>query len=408
MTNAMEHDKYIDYCFEEFLQDAYFIESMKSPSPESVAFWEKTKGVLTNPKDFEDACKYMSKLDEEVARKALSDMEVASLWKEIRADTMDYVPAKQIQWNYRRFIQVAASVAVVFLIAYWIYDRQVPEQDNILSFARQTENLVPADADDAVLILSDKKQVRMKEDEATVSYSNREKVITVQKNNEEEIISQEETAAYNQLVTPRGKRSTLILADGSKVWLNAGTQVIYPKEFRDDQREIFVNGEIYIEVQPDKKRPFYVKTKDLDVRVLGTKFNVKSYPGEPLQRVVLVSGSVAVDNRSLHEQEGVTLSPNQMYEMNDNKGLVSQVDTENYISWIHGLYIYNDKPLNEILKELSKYYGLQVEFIGESSIRYSGKLDLKQSFEELLNGLKNLASITYTTDGNNKYTINCK
>lgn len=76
------------------------------------------------------------------------------------------------------------------------------------------------------------------------------------------------------MVIPRGKRSVLTFSDGSKVWVNAGTRVIYPTEFEKDKREIYVDGEIYIEVARDEERPFYVRTKDMNVRVLGTKFNV--------------------------------------------------------------------------------------------------------------------------------------
>lgn len=406
MTTTREHNKYANYHFEDFLQDSYFIESMKTPSQESEAFWEKAKYTLNNPEDFIDACSYMKKLDEEVTQKGLTKEEISLLWDHITDDTIAHVPQRK-RWNNWKFIQIAASVALVVLGTYWIYDWEKPNEENILSFAVQTENTIPAANNEAVLILSDKKQVRMKEDEATISYSNQDKVITVQSNNEKEIILQEEISVYNQLVTPKGKRSTLILADGSKVWLNAGTQVIYPKEFTDNKREIFVNGEIYIEVTPDKNRPFYVKTKKLDVRVLGTKFNVMSYSDASLQRVVLVSGSVAVDNRDQEKQE-IALLPNQMYEINNDEELISQVNTENYISWVDGLYIYNDKPLDEILKGLCNYYGIQIEFVGKSSIRYSGKLDLKQSFDELLDGLKNLAPIEYTKYGNNQYNINCK
>lgn len=403
----MEQNKYIKFKYEDFLQDPYFLESMKTPSDESIAFWEKAKQTFKNPKEFEDACKYIDKLNEEIAEKALTKEEISLLWKQISDDTFSHIPIRKTLHSPWKFIQIAASVAVILFFAYWIYDQDKAKDDSILSFALQTTHTVPVTEDESVLILSDKKQVRMKEDEATISYSNQNKVITVQKDDKEEVISQEETFVYNQLVTPKGKRSTLILADGSKIWLNAGTQVIYPKEFQKDKREIFVNGEIYIEVTPDKERPFFVKTRNLDVRVLGTKFNVMSYSDETLERIVLVSGSVAVDNRN-PENEEVALSPNQMYEVNNHKARVSQVDTYNFISWIHGLYIYNDKSLDEVLDGLSRYYGIQIEFNGKSSTRYSGKLDLKQSFDELLDGMKGLTNIEYTKDENNKYSINCK
>lgn len=187
-------------------------------------------------------------------------------------------------------LQIAASVAVILFFAYWIYDQDKAKDDSILSFALQTTHTVPVTEDESVLILSGKKQVSMKEDEATISYSNQNKVITVQKDDKEEVISQEETFVYNQLVTPKGKRSTLILADGSKIWLNAGTQVIYPKEFQKDKREIFVNGEIYIEVTPDKERPFFVKTRNLVCVYWGLNSMLCLIRMEALERIVLVSG----------------------------------------------------------------------------------------------------------------------
>ena len=104
----------------------------------------------------------------------------------------------------------------------------------------------------------------------------------------------------------------MTFADGSKVWVNAGTRVIYPVEFEKDKREIYVDGEIYIEVARDENRPFYVRTKDMNVRVLGTKFNVTAYESEAIRSVVLAQGCVQVETARTPK---AILAPNQMFSL---------------------------------------------------------------------------------------------
>lgn len=126
---------------------------------------------------------------------------------------------------------------------------------DIATFAVQTKTELPA-TEETLLILAEDKVVSLKEKETTITYDS----VAIKAN--EENISKKELAVYNQLVIPRGKRSVLTFSDGSKVWVNAGTRVIYPTEFEKDKREIYVDGEIYIEVARDEERPFYVRTKD--------------------------------------------------------------------------------------------------------------------------------------------------
>lgn len=112
----------------------------------------------------------------------------------------------------------------------------------------------------------------------------------------------------------------LTFSDGSKVWVNAGTRVIYPTEFEKDKREIYVDGEIYIEVARDEERPFYVRTKDMNVRVLGTKFNVTAYESEPIRSVVLAQGCVQVETTQTPK---AILAPNQMFSSVEGKENIS-------------------------------------------------------------------------------------
>lgn len=159
----------------------------------------------------------------------------------------------------------------------------------------------------------------------------------------------------DQIITPPGKQVQMILADGTRLWINAGTHVMYPHQFQKGHREIFVNGEVYLEVARNEQVPFFVRTKDFYVQVLGTKFNVNSYNSTSGSSVVLVEGSVKVEGKS---QEEIVLTPNQYISIQHGK-LASpiEVDVKEYVSWVDNLLVYNtEKPLTDVLRKLELYY----------------------------------------------------
>ena len=114
---------------------------------------------------------------------------------------------------------------------------------------------------------------------------------------------------FNQIIVPPGKRTNVVFADGTKICVNAGTRVVYPEVFLDDSREIYVEGEIYLEVFRDESRPFIVRTEKMNVRVLGTTFNISAYKNQTESSVVLVEGKVEVE---LINKQKIKVSPNEM------------------------------------------------------------------------------------------------
>ena len=160
------------------------------------------------------------------------------------------------------------------------------------------EMAVTPDEGEIQLVLSDK-LIPISGQESQIEYDakgtvavNSEKIADVSLNSAN---SSKRLPEFNQLIVPNGKRSTLILEDGTKLWVNAGSRIVYPVTFADKKREIYVNGEVFLEVTPDKKRPFIVKTKEMDVQVLGTSFNVMAYETDESSSVVLVTGAVQVN-----------------------------------------------------------------------------------------------------------------
>jgi ferric-dicitrate binding protein FerR (iron transport regulator) len=199
-------------------------------------------------------------------------------------------------------------------------------------------------------------------------------------------------------MVPYGKSSVLILHDGTKIWVNAGTRLVYPVEFEKGKREIYVNGEIFLDVAHDAQRPFIVRTNNLRIQVIGTRFNVQVYAVDDHSRIALESGLVKIISETADD---VLLIPNKMYEQ-DKSGhsSVKDVDIRKYTSWIYGLYIYESERLDMILKRLTRYYGTEIVFDASvSEIRCSGKLDLKENLDDVLSSISMAALVEYVKDG---------
>lgn len=173
------------------------------------------------------------------------------------------------------------------------------------------------------------------------------------------------TITYNKMNIPYGKRTSLLLSDGTKIQLNAGSSLKYPTGFLEGgMREVYLTGEAYFEVAKDQDSPFIVHTQDLNVEVLGTEFNVSSYSDEPNLEVVLVEGSVNLftGNSSATSQNSMVLEPGFMGELNkESKSLSSQpVVTSNYTAWIRGELVFRHSKFTDILKRMERHYNVEI------------------------------------------------
>ena len=188
----------------------------------------------------------------------------------------------------------------------------------------------------------------------------------------------------------------MIFADGSRVTVRPGSKVIFPTMFAQNERKIYVQGEAFLEVSKNKKRPFIVKTELMDVEVLGTSFDVSAYPGENEQSVVLVTGSVKVRSASSDETKIV---PNQRYSFDKTSQMqsVNEVNVFPYISWKDGILSFNSENLGNVLKELSNYYGVEFEYKPNvlDEIHITGKLDLNNDVDNALKVIATISPINY-------------
>lgn len=200
----------------------------------------------------------------------------------------------------------------------------------------------------------------------------------------------------NRLVIPYGKRSTLILADGSKVYLNSGTKMEFPTSFSGKKREIKVEGEIFIEVTKQNNTPFIIHTSYSQITVHGTSFNVSSYSEDAKESVVLVNGLVEVKSKNSILQ----LQPNEMAEIENGIIQHKEVDVSDYIGWISGYMQLNRAPLNTVLKKIGRYYNIEFQYdpaIDLYNQTCSGKLFLSENLHDVLEAFSKMTYLQYDT-----------
>ncbi|MCK0137010.1 FecR family protein [Arenibacter sp. S6351L] len=172
---------------------------------------------------------------------------------------------------------------------------------------------------------------------------------------------------YNEIFIPNGEIFKLKLSDGTLVWLNAGSKLRFPQSFdnTDNNRTVYLEGEAFFEVKKNKNKPFIVNTQEVDVKVLGTKFNITSYENDDYIATTLVEGSVSVyENRT--PDNGVILTPSFQAHYNKfgNNFIKEKVDIDNYTAWMHNRLVINNLKFSEILVKLERRYS--VKFINNS------------------------------------------
>ena len=165
------------------------------------------------------------------------------------------------------------------------------------------------------------------------------------------------------LDVPRGGEFKIILEDSTEVWLNSESTLSYPEVFSPTERRVHVTGEAYFAVKRDEKRPFYVETDKLTVRVYGTEFNVRAYADDPYVYTTLERGSIAVTRADIPSGE-VLLSPGHqaMLSREDNRLNMRTVDPQVIAGWRHGRFVFEEQPLSSIMRDLSRWYDFEYEF----------------------------------------------
>ena len=237
--------------------------------------------------------------------------------------------------------------------------------------------------------------VQVKYNKGVLSYR---PTVTTQQHEEENV--DESPVKSNELVIPRGGENTVLLADGTTVHLNAGSKLTYPVRFAGKRRIVRLEGEAYFDVAGDENHPFVVQTHLGEITVLGTEFNVNAYADTPVCYTTLVHGKVKF---STLNAETVTLSPGEQAVVFANSSTKRKVDLEEYVGWVDGTYIFNNRPLGDIMKTFERWYDIQVYYETPNlrDITYSGNLKRYGTINSFLDALELTGDLTYKISGRN-------
>lgn len=230
----------------------------------------------------------------------------------------------------------------------------------------------------------------------------------------------------SEISTHNGSKSNIVLPDGSKVWLNAGSKIIYDKDFDETIREVKLTGEAYFDVVHNPQKPFIIHTRAMDIKVLGTEFNVKSYPDEQTTETSLIRGSIEV---TLNDKRAgkIILKPNEKLVVNNQPSVDTQsvqkekktvksvpiisLGTLNYFSldstiletsWVNNRLVFEDESFEEIARKMSRWYGVMFYFKDEDikNMRFTGNFS-DETIEEALNAMQITADFRYTIEDKN-------
>lgn len=192
------------------------------------------------------------------------------------------------------------------------------------------------------------------------------------------------------LTTHHDSEFWLTLDDGTRVHLNYGTTLIYPRKFNGDTREVELEGEAYFFVAKDANHPFVVHTPEGDVKVYGTEFNINTQDDEGTTRIVLVNGSISVTPKGGREQ---MIRPNEMAVISSGECMFSTVDVAPYVSWNTGMFIFADCPLEKLMRVLSRWYNKRVEFNSDDirQIEFTGTIN---KYGDISPALKAIHTVT--------------
>ncbi|RZJ84887.1 MAG: FecR family protein, partial [Chryseobacterium sp.] len=379
LANLLNQESFLNYCFNRNDGDIKYWKKWLEDHPEQRAEIEKLRQLAI--------------LMAEGSRARIIDGHFAELQQKIEQTyTLGRFNTRPLwkKWT----VVAAASIAVVIsgVIFLYIQNADVP-------LIAASQDVLPG-SNNATLVLSNGKTVDLSGEDNGVVAS--QEGIRVTKTSSGEIVyasgantqSSDTEIPANILRIPRGGEFQVTLSDGTKVWLNSGTSLKYPVTFTKD-RTVELTGEAYFEVAPDKHSTFTVVSKGQKVKVLGTHFNINSYPEELAIKTTLVEGSVEVTSEKFRKR----IIPGEMAIVGKMGMEVAEVDVEDMISWKNGYFKFNE-DLESTMRKLSRWYDVDIvyadkESIVDEPILFGGKISRAKKLSSVLKIIESTKSVKF-------------
>lgn len=329
-----------------------------------------------------------------------------SIFSTIHKDKKEEKPA------FRRYRRFAAAAAILFAIAagsYLFIVNRSSDRDKLITENRKpaTQDVAPG-GDKAVLTLVDGSQIIL--DSTSNGLITNQGNVQVKKLSNGQVvylingseITENDAAFYNTISTPRGGQYQVTLADGTKVWLNAASSIRFPVLFTGRERNVEITGEAYLEVAKNREMPFKVKAGKSEVEVLGTHFNVNAYDDEPAIKTTLLEGLVKVTSKTAASaQTPVFLQPGQQSGINKEGriSVVKNADVEEALAWKNGRFQFNSADLRTMLRQISRWYDVDVIYKGNVDLHFTGQLTRNDNVSKVFEKLAMTGEVHFKIDG---------
>ena len=394
----------MDY-LSKYLEDINFISWVFESSARLDSIWEKYQ--IEHPEEVKNiqlARKVI--LQFRTVAKSLSEDEKILLFSRVLKQIEEKQKSNKTTRTLLGLVRYVAVALIFFSIGALLFYKQ--NQVNPAFYSFNLENQRPNNQ--AQLIRSNGDNIILDDKHSVLQYQKTGELVINKDTVKPLNVNMNKEVVLNQLIIPYGRTSELILSDGTKVFLNAGSRLVYPENFKGESREVFLFGEAYFVVKHDTEHPFIVQVNDLRIKDLGTSFNVSAYLSDSRIETVLTEGKLSIkqNNAGIFDQ-ATELMPGQLASFNrqTNQTIIKTVDVEDYILWTQGMIKFESVDLNRIIKKLERFYNIrfQSEDPMLGSVKISGKLELKEDKDEVLERIARAASVKIINNGDGSYEI---
>ncbi|OXB05611.1 FecR family protein [Flavobacterium pectinovorum] len=362
---------------------------------EVIAYYKKNKLTDDFPsvEDIQNLLGEMPKMSPQKADDIFMNILTSSKENET---TIDIAPKKS---HFKKYIAIAASVVVLLGIGFF-YKQNIQNKTIQPKFDFKSTDIVLQLENGKVQIIHEDNSVQVLDSKGNVVGNQSGNKLVYENNSDLEKVS------YNTIKIPYGKKFQLQLSDRTLVHLNSGTTLKYPVKFiAGENRQVFLDGEAFFDVAKDKKHPFIVNADNLNVRVLGTHFNVSNYPEDAATDVVLVEGSVGMynSNEDFNADKNTILKPGYKGSFNkENASIMTKpVITDIYTSWINGGLTFRNMTFKNIITKLERRYNVTIINKNEKLANEKFNASFKEeSIENVMSYFNDIHGINYTIKNN--------
>lgn len=322
-------------------------------------------------------------------------------YKKAFDDFLDRISKRKRRLIVRYLLKYAAFFIFFIISGWYTLNYLLPEKFEKYSEANVKTKLIIPGSNKAELILADGCIIDLSQDIDIEKLQ--QKNIKIENLKGEIIYGREnEIVEIHTLKIPKGGEYNLKLSDGTSVWLNADSKLKYPNAFSGKTREVFLEGEAYFEVVENKKKLFIVHVNNLSVNVTGTSFNIKAYNNEKNIETTLITGGVKIKNTETNKETTLTPGYQSVYNKIEKKNSVEPADINSVIAWKDGYFVFNNKTLDDILKDISRWYDIDFKYEDDSlkGLHFTGKLKKYENLNSFTDMLELTGKVKFKIDEN--------